>query len=181
METSHPRAVMIIRHGEKTNLPNDIHLSAKGQQRAEVLEKLFIKSTDRPNPYPKPDFIFAAHNTKESHRPNETVATLAKSLKLTIDDKFESKEKLQLKPGELGTSDLRELLFSAPKYSGKVVLISWRHGSIDDLARELKATNIPKKWKDETFDRVWVLTYDKSGNATLDDRPQRLLDGDSVN
>ena len=178
MTRTYPQTILILRHAEKTGLPGDLHLNERGQQRAELLKLLFVRSDLRPEPFPKPDFIFAARNSKESHRPNETVAPFAKAYKLDVNDQYESKRLEQLNTGELSFLQLRDHLFSDQKYDGKVVLISWRHSNIADLASAFGA-NAPKKWDDGVFDRVWVLTFDRVGNVTFADKPQNLLAGDS--
>src|SRR5438128_97023 len=81
----YPKQVLIIRHAEKP--PEDdpsVHLSPRGQQRAQALPELFNVSGTRPEPFPTPDFVFAARNSGQSHRSVETVQPLAKALKLTI-------------------------------------------------------------------------------------------------
>src|SRR5690349_8361790 len=92
MSTSHgPLLVLIIRHSEKTGEDGDVHLSRKGVERSAVLDRLFIASKDRPEPFPRPDFIIAACNGKSSNRPVETVTQLAEKLKLSIDTTYDSK------------------------------------------------------------------------------------------
>jgi hypothetical protein len=183
----YPQQIFIIRHAEKTGEKSDIHLSKQGQERADVLYKLFVASKERPDPFPTPDFIFAASHDKSSHRPIETVTPLAMKLKLTIADTFTSKlaaepnagddkEKAEKAPGMLG---LRDQVFGEKKYFGKTILVAWRHGTIPELAKTLKASKVPAKWEDEVFDRVWQITYDDQGAATFVDRPQRLLPGDA--
>jgi broad specificity phosphatase PhoE len=181
--TKYPQHILIIRHSEKTGEKDDVHLSKKGKERADALEGLFVASKDRPDPFPTPDFIFAACAHKDSQRPVETVTPLAKKLKLTIDERFDNKLP---KPDEKDTPDkklraaeLRDELFSSPKYAGKTVLISWRHGTLPALATTLKAGKVSEKWADEVFDRVWQIDYDNDGKATFRDRPMRLLPGDS--
>ncbi len=180
--TKYPQQILIIRHAEKTGDKADLHLSKAGQERAEVLYKLFVASTDRPDPFPAPDFIFAASNAKDSHRPIETVTPLAMKLKLSIIDTYTSKlpadgkEKAAKAPGMV---ELRDKLFGDPKYFGKTILVAWRHKTITNLAQTLKATKAPTKWHDEVFDRVWQITYNDQGDATFVDRPQRLLPGDA--
>ena len=69
-----PRVVLIIRHAEK---PADEALSdgltAQGEERANARYRLFEKSAERPEPFPTPDFIFAAKPTKNSRRSKLTV------------------------------------------------------------------------------------------------------------
>jgi hypothetical protein len=173
--TKYPQHILLIRHAEKTGDKDDVHLSKKGTERADVLDKLFVPSKERPDPFPTPDFIFAAGHHKDSQRPVETVTPLAKKLKLTIIDRYDSK----VPPKKEGMMELRDELFGSPKYYGKTILVSWRHSTIGELAKTLKATKVPEKWEDEVFDRVWQISYDNQGNATFRDRPQRLLKGDA--
>jgi hypothetical protein len=50
---------------------------------------------------------------------------------------------------------------------------------IPKLAQDLRATDAPDSWKGSVFDRVWQITYDEQGKATIENRPQQLLSGDS--
>jgi broad specificity phosphatase PhoE len=179
--TKFPQTLLLIRHAEKTGDKDDVHLSKQGQERADVLDKLFVASKERPDPFPTPDFIFAACEHKDSNRPVETVTPLAKKLKLTINDKFDSKiaKEGKEKPKKEGMVELRTELFGPTKYAGKTVLIAWRHSTLPELATNFKAEKVPDKWADEVFDRVWQIDYDDEGRATFRDRPQRLLPKDS--
>ncbi len=151
---------MLIRHGED-NGPTGIHLSAEGLKRAEALPRLFGSRL------PKPDVIVASHATKGSNRPAETVAPLAKSLGLPIDDRFRDDDWAQL----------ARALESDARFAGKVVLVAWHHGSLDNLARALGVKGAPR-WPDRQFDHVWVIDYKKSGKARFEDVHQQLLPGD---
>jgi broad specificity phosphatase PhoE len=159
-----PRQVMLIRHAEKPADDDSIHLSAEGQRRAEALSKLFERSRDRPDPFPKPDFIFATRPSKHSNRPVETVTPLAKSLNRYLFAEFENDE----------YSKLAAELLTNSSYKGKAVLVCWHHGTIADLARKLNAADVPDHWKDSAFDRVWVITY-SGGSGTLQKRHQHLM------
>lgn len=174
-----PQVVMLIRHSEKTGEKGDIHLSKKGVERAEVLYRLFEASKERAKPFPIPDFIFAASNDKSSQRPVETVTPLAMKLKLTINQKFDSKLPEKDAKEKAGMDRLRDEIFGDAKYFGKTILISWRHKSLPALAKALKATDAPSKWEDDVFDRVWQINYDDKGGATFTNRPMRLLPGDA--
>src|SRR5437016_5520604 len=79
-----PRHILIIRHAEKTEDKEDVHLAPRGVNRARVLHRLFEKSPDRPEPFPTPDYVFAASHHKDSQRPVDTVTPFAKKLKLAI-------------------------------------------------------------------------------------------------
>ena len=170
-KTKCPQTILIIRHAEKTGDENDIHLSDQGRRRAEVIEKLFEVSKDRQDPFPKPDYIFAAHVSKKSDRPVETITPFAKKLNLEINSRFDSKP--------VGATELQKELFGSDKYFGKTILVSWRHNAIPQLAETLGAHNVPTKWNDDVFDRVWQLSYDDQGHVTFRDRPQRLFPTDN--
>src|SRR5262249_29096526 len=146
------------------------HLSPEGAKRAELLHKLFEASPNRADPFPKPDFIFAAHESKMSNRCNETVAPLAKQLKLDVNSHFANEDFAKL---------AHELLHK-PKYADKTILVCWHHGLLPALAAQLKAKDLPETWKAQVFDRVWEITYGRDGRATWRDRPQQLLAGDSA-
>jgi broad specificity phosphatase PhoE len=168
-DMTRPAHVLIIRHGEKPADADSPDLTAEGKERAEALDRLFKKSDDRPEPFPTPDFIFAAKDSKKSHRPTATAAPLAKKLGLTVNADFPSDD----------PAKLADELFGNPKYAGKTVLISWRHGTIPTLAAKLNATGAPDSWADSTFDRVWQIDYDAKGKATFRDLPQRLRKADA--
>ncbi len=132
--TSYPRQILIIRHAEKTGEKGDIHLAKAGKERAERLYELFVPAAGRPEPFPTPDFIFAASHHKDSRRPFETVTPLAFTLKLPINQTFNNK--VGKKPG---TEELREEIFSQSKYFGKTILIAWRHSTMPDLAKSAQS------------------------------------------
>ena len=159
-----PKHILLIRHAEKPpESAGESGLNAKGKERAAKLHELFEKSAGRPDPFPKPDFIFAAAVSKMSVRSIETAKPLAKDLDLPLNEKFDDDN----------FAKLASELFRNPKYAGKTVLICWKHHALPPLAAKLGATDAPKDWKDDVFDRVWQLDYD-DGKATFHDRPQEL-------
>jgi hypothetical protein len=166
---SFPQTILIIRHAEKPPRDESFHLSSTGAERAEKLPQLFRTSNDRPAPFPVPDFIFAARDSKHSHRSLETVTPLARSLKLAVDSNY----------ADADFSKLAEKILNGREYAGKTILISWHHEMAPDLAHKLGAQHAPNHWKSEVFDRVWELTYNKNGKVTFRDLPQRLLSSDS--
>lgn len=167
--TTHPKTILVIRHAEKPTDDKDIHLSPEGQKRARALPDLFVKSATRPNPFPTPDFIFAAKASKHSNRSVETVTPLAKALKLEINSRYADEE----------FPKLVELLDSDKKYSGKTVLICWRHGMIPALAGKLGVNDGPDKFKGSVFDQAWVVTFDEMGKPKLAIREQALMPSDA--
>jgi hypothetical protein len=177
-----PRQVLIVRHAEKPEDDTDIHLASRGAARAAALPSLFVippTFPTKPAAFATPEFLFAAKQSKYSNRSVETLTPLAKALAdMPIDHRRTDR----------AFQGLVDDLFSESKYAGKTILICWHHGSIPDLALAViaKAKNastlkgqMPQRWGGTAFDRVWVITFDDLGNATFDDRPQRLLFGDA--
>jgi phosphohistidine phosphatase SixA len=160
-----PRIVMIIRHAEKpepTDGPKDPNLSPRGFERADALAKVI------PAHFPKPDYLIATKRSKNSNRPVETITPLSKALHEEIASAFADKEYDQL----------AHALLTDRKYAGKVVLIAWHHGKIPELAKALGAKDVPEKWDDDVFDRLWEIDY-KNGEARWKDLPEHALPGDS--
>lgn len=155
--TVRPACVMIIRHGEKTG-GDETSLSHLGKKRADELIDLF--KPDRP--FPRPDFLFAARDSKNSDRPVETLDPLSRSLGLAVDHKFTDKDSLLL----------ADKIFKDRKYQSKNILICWHHAEIPALARAFLATSAPDHWDGKVFDRVWKITYD--GGVKFADLPQDL-------
>ena len=167
---SHPRQVLLIRHAEKPpeELMSD-QLTDKGRERADALPKLFEKSDARPEAFAKPDFLFAGANTKKSARSTLTTAPLARALNLKVSAKVDKEEFVKL----------TSALLRDPKFVGKTVLVCWNHSNLPGFAKALGAEGVPEHWKDEVFDRVWVLTWDEKDVVSFKSEPQRLLPGDS--
>jgi hypothetical protein len=177
-----PRQVLIIRHAEKPEDDTDIHLASRGAARAAALPSLFVippTFPTKPAAFVTPEFLFAAKQSKYSNRSVETLRPLAKALAdMPIDHRH----------ADRAFQGLVDDLFSESKYAGKTILICWHHGSISDLALAViaKAKNtsklkgqMPQRWGGTVFDRIWIITFDDLGNATFDDRPQRLLFADA--
>jgi broad specificity phosphatase PhoE len=158
--TGLPHRIFIIRHAEKPEKGDSPHLSEKGRLRAAALPR-----------YPLPTLagIFAAKTSPESARPVETVTPLAAASGLSISADIKNKEFPQL---------VDEVL--SGRLAGKDLLICWHHEEIPHLTRSL-GVNLTRsyKWHD-VYDRIWVVTYLKDGTPSFEDRPQRLLPGDST-
>jgi len=189
-----PTKIMIIRHAEKplltqtpqvngVNVNGDIDqdsLIVQGWQRAGALAVLFAPTRgplQDPN-LATPNFIYAcsASNSDEANRPQETVTPLISKLTtpggtLMTNMEFE-------KDNVVGVAT------SALSCWG-VVLISWPHGQIPNLANQIPLSPasppVPQgKWPSNRFDVVWVFDYDSStGKYTFSQVPQLLLAGDS--
>jgi hypothetical protein len=173
-----PAQVVFIRHAEKPGNSNE--LSEQGFRRAQALVKFFL-SEPAVNRYGPPAGIYAAAPKHEdsSIRSIQTVTPLAKALQLTINKNFTRGE----------TRKLARSIMQNPAYDGKMVLVCWQHAALVDAIRDLAEESgaspkllgvLPVEWPDETFDRAWILDFDRGSAAHFKNIPQRLLPGDSV-
>lgn len=161
-----PKTILLIRHAEKPE--SGIDLAPAGFERAKRLPELFSGAdAAAPHNLPRPDFLFATRLSKNSNRPVETITPLSEALGLPISHEVADKDFATL---------AKDLL--SGKYTGKVVLVAWHHGSIPGFARALGAVPPYDPWPETQFDHVWRIDY-KDGKATLTDLPQGLMPGDS--
>jgi broad specificity phosphatase PhoE len=155
-----PHRIFIIRHAEKPESGDSPHLSEKGRRRAAALPR-----------YPLPPLadIFAAKTSPACARPVETVTPLAAAGRLNINAEVDEEEFPRLVDDVL-----------SGRFAGKDILICWHHEEIPHLTRSL-GVNLTRsyRWPD-VYDRIFVVTYLKDGTPTFEDRPQRLLPGDST-
>jgi hypothetical protein len=163
--------VLVIRHAENGGPGQD--LAPRGQQRAEAYKDYFLKFTVDSKPL-EPDAIFAAKDSKQSHRPRLTVEPFAKAAKLKIDKRFGNNQSTEL------ATALRA------NHQGKVILISWRHNDIPALLQALGAAPeslLPRgKWPGSVYDWVILLRYDQDGRLIPGSAKrinEHLLPGDS--
>jgi hypothetical protein len=163
--------VLIIRHAENPDTGRG--LSPRGEERAEAYKNYFLTfAVD--SKHLEPNAIFAANDSKHSHRPRLTVEPFAKAAKLPIDTRFGSNQSADL------AAELRET------QQGKRILVCWRHGNIPDLLRALGAipeTLLPRgKWPGAVYDWVILLSYDHEGHLIPGSSKrisEHLLPGDS--
>ena len=145
--------VLIIRHAEDGGIGRA--LAPRGEQRAEAYKDYFLKFTVDSKGR-EPQAIFAAKDSKQSHRPRLTVEPFAKAAELRIDTRFGNNQSADL------AADLRA------NQQGKVILICWRHPYIPALLSALGATPetfLPKgKWPGAVFDWIILLSFDQNGH-----------------
>lgn len=166
---SQPAEIILIRHAEKPVDPNDNHLSAMGQERAKALPILFTHQTEFTT-NGRPVAFFAARPERHmSMRAVETLRPTARRLQRTLQAPYIAQD----------VHKLAKAILHRRGYKGKTVLIAWTHDFLPALAEEFGVQNAPV-WDSNTFDRVWVITYEGS-TAVLRDLPQNLLPGDSTN
>ncbi len=163
--------VLIVRHAEDGGTGRD--LAPRGHERAEAYKNYFLNFTVDSKRL-EPAVIFAAKDSKQSHRPRLTVEPFAKAAKLPIDTRFGNNQSTEL------AADLRA------NHQGKVILICWRHGNIPALLRALGAKPedfLPRgKWPGPVYDWVILLSYDQDGRlipASTRRINEHLMPGDS--
>jgi hypothetical protein len=163
--------VLIIRHAEDGGKGQD--LAPRGHERAEAYKNYFLNFTIDSKRL-EPAVIFAAKDSKKSHRPRLTVEPFAQAEKLRIDTRFGNNQSADL------AAELRA------NQQGKVILICWRHPYIPALLGALGAT--PKtflpngKWPGAVYDWVILLSYDQDGRlipASTRRINEHLMPGDS--
>jgi len=145
--------VLIIRHAEDAD--NGHGISPHGEQRAEAYTNYFL-NLNIDSKRLEPTVIFAANDSKKSHRPRLTVEPFAKAAKLPIDTRFGNHQATEL------AAELRE------NQEGKVILICWRHSKIPALLRALGVkpkSFLPNgKWPDSVYNWVILLSFDQNGH-----------------
>lgn len=152
-----PAQIILIRHAEKPADADDPHLSRAGVKRAKRLVS-FITADPAMTRFGLPVALFATRTTKDGNgrRTQETVAPLARALKLRVQTPFVGKD----------YAALANLILADPTYVGKTVLVCWNHEEIPELTAALGVTPEPPKWKGSVFDRVYVISY-RDGKAAL--------------
>jgi hypothetical protein len=145
--------VLIIRHAEDADSGDGI--SPLGQERAEAYKDYFLNFTID-SKLREPDAIFAAKDSKKSHRPRLTMEPFAKAANLKINTHFGNTRSADL------AADLRA------NQQGKVILICWRHPYIPALLRALGANPesfLPNgKWPGAVFNWIILLSFDQNGH-----------------
>lgn len=190
--------VMIIRHGEKPTIKHQPpfgvtqdgeqdweSLTVRGWLRAGGIGRLFNPAGDQfPNPaLARPTSIYASaprdpgvalaqDEESRSKRPLQTITPLAQELNLAPVVDFGKGREAAL---------ARQVLAQHG-----VVLISWQHEAICDIARNLVAgaepkVPIPEKWPGDRFDIVWIFDPPPKGKHRwkFTQVPQLLLPGDA--
>ena len=152
-----PAQIVLIRHAEKPDDPNDPHLSPAGVERAKQFVS-FVTTNPAMTRFGTPVAIYATKTTKDDNgrRTQETVAPLAAAIKRSVLTPYHGKEYAELAKEVLGN----------PAYRGKTVVICWNHEEIPELAAALGVTPQPPKWKGTVFDEVYIISY-RNGKAAL--------------
>jgi hypothetical protein len=163
--------VLIIRHAEDG--ATGPGLTPSGQERADAYKGYFL-NLNVDSKRLEPAVIFAAKDSKKSHRPRLTMEPFAEAAKLKIDTRFGNNQSAEL------AADLRA------NHQGKVILICWRHPYIPALLGALGAnpeTFLPNgKWPGAVYNWVIQLSFDQDGHlipASSRRINENLIPGDS--
>lgn len=145
--------LVVMRHGEKSDDPDDPNLTPAGQARANALPA-YIEAT-----FGKPDFIFAATVSRRSARPLQTVQPLADQTGVRVNTDFADQD----------YGALAKHLRKHPAYAGKLVVICWHHGNIPNLMNALAAAkgSYPDPWPREIFNLILEAKFDAGGTPTV--------------
>jgi hypothetical protein len=165
-----PAQIILLRHAEKPDDKSDVHLSSRGQERAQALVALLGRHSPYTSNAPVVA-LFATRITKNNRslRTGETLAPLSRELDLPVQTWFESEDYARL----------ARTVLKEPAYRDQTVIICWTHSEIARLAEALGVKPAPRPWKDKVFDRLWILTRTQAGTV-MRQAPQRLLPGDSA-
>jgi hypothetical protein len=174
------RAIFIIRHGEKPDLPTaagddvfgkpNVHsLIPRGWHRAAALETLFAPSKGPVlSGLLTPTALIAPGYGDEKkdieHRTHQTILPLARLLGLDIETQGKTKdgETIDFKEG----NEAAVGQFVSDETDG-VTLICWEHKAIPTIAANIRvpdSTKIPKHWPGSRFDVVFSFTRDSDSD-----------------
>jgi hypothetical protein len=164
-----PARVLIIRHGEKPAVGNE--LTPQGFERAHKLVH-FFQTDSVVNRFGAIAGIYAMKpkDATGSVRAIQTVTPTAQALNLTLNSQYKKDE----------ISNLVNDIKNNRIFDGRTVLICWEHKVIPTIAQALGLSAGPQNWDGgEVYDRMWVLTYAPNGTVSFQDLPENVLPGDS--
>ena len=151
----HNATILLMRHAEKPDDPDDRDLSPAGFARAKALADYIPEHFGR-----KPDYLFASADSASSSRPRETLEPLSQKTGVPIDT-------------SIGDKDYKELAkeLDDPKFDGKFIVIAWHHGRIPQLADKLGAPagTYPNPWNGKVFNEIIEFDYGADGTPTVKD------------
>ncbi|MBC7691149.1 MAG: hypothetical protein H7222_05220 [Methylotenera sp.] len=164
-----PAQVVILRHGEKPDVGND--LSPQGYARAKGLVA-FFQTSPLITKFGTPVALYAASPVHDdgSVRSIETLTPTSQALKLPLHTQFNKHQIPEMVREILGTS----------AYDNKTVIICLPHASIPETAHQFGAVHAPADWTQGAYDRVWILGFAHGQVTSFQDRPEHVLPGDSA-
>ena len=147
-----PSTILLIRHAEEPDDPDNPDLAEAGQNRAEKLARYL------PATFGKPDFVFAAAVNKRSARAFLTMRPLCDAIAIPLDATLKAKE----------CAALAAKLLSDAAYAGKLAVACWTHTELPALAAALNARRgeYPTDWDPSVFDLIVRLDYNGTDEPT---------------
>jgi hypothetical protein len=159
-----PARIIVIRHAEKPEDPENNHLSEDGRVRAQRLIRWLTqgKVLDTNGP---PAALYAPSPTRQGRgvRCLETLQPTARKLELPVRALYRSGDCEVLARDILEDKSLR----------GKNVVVCWVHEFLPHLAAALGVQPPPPKWKTDDFESAYVITF-PHGKAVLEKTKERL-------
>jgi len=145
-----PAAIVMIRHAEEPDDPQNPNLSDEGAARADRFVE-FMTHDPAMIRLGTPAAIFATQMTNDGNgrRTQETVAPLANLLRQTVQTPYHAKDYVKL---------ARRVL-NDPTLAGKTVVVCWNHEWLPQLAAAFGVSPQPPKWKNKVYDQVYVITF----------------------
>ncbi|OGB83065.1 hypothetical protein A3F66_04860 [candidate division TM6 bacterium RIFCSPHIGHO2_12_FULL_32_22] len=166
-----PKAIIIIRHGEKSPDKSNVNLDQKGCERAAALAPYFVGRDLFKDLKITKIFAQQPDSKDASMRPIETITPTANLLKLPINKDYTKEE----------IGELTNHILTHKNCDGHVVLICWAHEKIYEMVSLFGVKNHKKKWHGDVFDRTLIINFNGDKIDQYRDLPQRLLYGDSTN
>jgi hypothetical protein len=161
--------VLIIRHAEKPDMGTE--LTPQGEARARAYAEFFEHLRVDGRKW-RPSHLFAAADSKDSHRPRLTLTPLSNATKMPLDLRF-------------GSKDVKELAADLESHRyGHDILVCWRHSKVPALLNALGADPSPLfptgKWPGEKYDWIVEVPYDSHGQMKeIKLLHEHLMPGDS--
>ena len=145
MQVMAEKTVLIMRHAEKTDDPQDQSLAKLGKVRAKRLAK-FI-----PEKFGVPDFIFASAISRHSARPYETMVPLSKKTGVPID--------ATVADNDYGV--LAKTILEKRRYGNALTIVCWHHGQIPSMLYYFGAPRdtYPDHWDRGVFNLIFRLRF----------------------
>jgi len=164
-----PAEIIFLRHAEKPE--KGAELNTQGWRRAAALPSLFERDP-RILTHGTPVAIYAGAPAKAggSVRSIQTMQATAKALHIPL---IQSITRDQV-------DELVRTILASSAYEGKTVLVCWEHKKIPEMIRAFGWVNGPARWKENVFDRLWILDFKNGKPVHFQDDPQGLLPGDSI-
>jgi hypothetical protein len=152
--------VLIIRHGEKP--ASGTGLTVAGQERAQAYIVYFQNYPANGTPL-KLNYLFAAADSNDSHRPRLTIEPLSKAIGVSIDASHKDKDYKKVADDIKGHS----------KYDNGNILICWHHEEILDFANKLgvdpsklpATADWPASWPGSVYGWLLQISFDGNGNV----------------